>query len=221
VTRAQGPLDTLRRAFVAGDDAAAQSPDCPGAGEIWDTAHAALEPNRAREIVRHVGTCATCAADWHLALSGDARPAARDEPARASTTSATWIRLAGAAAVVAGIAWLGVWTARDREVVAPTFREPPEIVAIRALMPEDAPLSRSAAILRWTPAGEGARYTVEISADDLTPLHTAHGVMASELQLPAEVVSRIQPGSTIVWRVEARLADGSRVRSGAIVHRVE
>lgn len=216
-----GPLDTLRRAFVGGGEPLVAGSTCPSAAEIWDAAHAELDPARAREIVRHVATCAACAADWHLAMRGGERPAvAADLRPPRSSAVARWVRLAGAAAVLAGIGWLGLQGVRERET-PPVFREGAGAAEIRALVPEDRPLARDGALLRWSALGEGARYTVELSAEDLTPLHTAHGLAASELEVPPEVLSRVGPGEAIVWRVEARLPDGTRVSSGAFVHRLE
>ena len=214
------PIETLRRAFVAGDVSGVPGPDCPAAAEIWDAAHGAIEMPRARALVRHVGTCAACAADWHLALHGEGRRSSAEEPRGPSITGSSWARIAGAAALLAGIGWLGVWTLRER-AVAPTFRETPAEPGIRALLPENVPLSRSGARLSWSPVGKGARYTVEISLEDLTPLHTTQGLTATELEIPAPVLDRVGASGAIVWRVEARLPDGSRIRSGAFVHRIE
>ena len=219
VTQATGPIAALKRAFVSGGAALDGGSSCPSATEIWDAAHAQIDRSRAFGVVAHVGRCASCAADWSLALGGEERPAADVEPVRRSPAMG-WLRLAGAAAVIVALGWLGLRNVRE-STTEPPFREMRTATEIRALVPEGRPLPRSAPILRWTSAGEGARYTIELSAEDLTPLHTEHGLTATELTIPEDVLARIGPGGTIVWRVEARLADGSRIESSAFVHRVE
>jgi hypothetical protein len=92
---------------------------------------------------------------------------------------------------------------------------------IRALVPDDRPLPRSAAVLRWSPVEEGARYTVELSLPDHTSLHTASELTATELAIPQQVLSRIPTGGSLEWHVSARLADGSLVESPAFRHRLD
>lgn len=215
-----GSLDALRRAFVAGGESSATGSACPTAAEIWEASHAEVRPARAHDVARHVATCAACAADWHLALHSESRPAVA-EPARPRPSAGgRWAGLAAAAAVLAGVAWLGLEGLGERET-SPAFREAPGSATIRSLVPEDHPLPRDGAVLRWSTAGEGARYTVELSSQDLTPLHTQHALAVTEFSVPRDVIERLGTAPTLVWRVEARLPDGRRVRSGAFIHRIE
>jgi hypothetical protein len=112
---------------------------------------------------------------------------------------------------------LGVLISAIYALAAP----PSGTAEIRALVPDDRPLPRSAAVLRWSPVEEGARYTVELSLPDHTSLHTASELTATELAIPLQVRSRIPAGGTLEWRVSARLADGTLVESPAFRHRVD
>jgi hypothetical protein len=221
VTSPRASLDELRRAFLAAAEGSVAGGSCPSAGEIWDAAHAQVTPLRAREVVRHVAGCAACTADWRLAMGSADGATVATEPAAARPHPALrWAALGGIAAALAMVGWLGFRDPRS-PAEAPVFRASPDAAAIRTLVPEDEPLRRTGALLRWTSAGDGASYTVELSSDDLMPLHTEHGLAATELAVPAEILDRVGAGGTLVWSVEARLPDGSHVRSGAFVHRVE
>ncbi len=221
MTRPTSSLAALRQAFLAATDATVAGPTCPSAGEIWDAAHAEVPAARAREIVHHVATCSACTADWRLAMGiADSAVGAPEPVVRRTHPAVLWVKLAGAAAVLATIGWLGL-RGPGVPTPLPVFREAPDTTTIRSLVPEDQPLARAGAVLRWSPAGPGAVYTVELSADDLTPLHTEHGLTTTELPISDEVLARVGVGGKLVWSVEARLPDGSRVRSGAFVHRVE
>jgi hypothetical protein len=56
---------------------------------------------------------------------------------------------------------------------------------------------------------------------DLEPVASARGLDTPEYLVPVDALSRVPPGGTIAWTVEARLPDGRRLRSGGFLNRVE
>lgn len=207
--------ERLRAAFAAAEGQPPHDDPCPEPGRIWDAVHATLPPAEARGVVRHVAVCPSCSADWRLAMA---------DPARASTAASVrrppalaWTAAAAAVAALVILGWLGV---REPGTGAPAFRDA-QAIEIRSLVPEDLALSRDRAVLRWTPAGPGASYRIELSLDDLTPLAVEHALTEPQYEVSPELLERVPPGSLLVWRVEARLAGGEIVVSPAFVHRLE
>ena len=91
----------------------------------------------------------------------------------------------------------------------------------RSLVADGAALPRDQAVLRWKAVEPGARYRIELSLEDLTPLAVAHALTEPEYEIPADVLARVAPGATVVWRVEARRVDGTTVTSTAFLTRVD
>jgi hypothetical protein len=96
-----------------------------------------------------------------------------------------------------------------------------EEIAIRSLVPESAPLPREACVLKWSEPAGGARYTVRVGTEDLSPVARAENLDRAEYTVPAKDLERIPPASVLVWRVEAVLPDGRRIASPGFRNRLE
>jgi len=128
--------------------------------------------------------------------------------------------LVAVAAGLVGIAVIVSLQTRLPEPVRPVYRDSQQ-PRILSLLPDDAVVSREEPILRWTPLGDDARYTIEVDTLDLVPVASAHGLSTNVYRLPDEVVESLAPGTSITWRVEARLLDGRRIVSEAFIHRID
>jgi hypothetical protein len=217
--------EKLRRAFADDERGRHESQTCPGAESIWEAVHLRLPAARRRSIVEHIAGCASCAADWRVAMRSEERTAeAAPEVLRfRASTRAAWVRRGAFAAAAAGIAAVGliaVYRISAPEPVPPVVRAAQE-VEIRSLVPEDRALPRDRAVLRWTPLEEGTRYSLELARQDLEPLDSAYGLESGEYRLSPEIVEKLEPGEAFVWRVEARLPDGRSVASPAFLNRLE
>lgn len=219
-------LDGLRRAFTAPGDAAAEGADCPPPENLWDAFHGALPAASRDAVLAHLIDCPACAEQWSLLAQAhpggvefQGRETIRAGPRRGSR--ARWVVPLAAAAGLAGLALL--WSTGDgwREPPVPVYRTAGEAVAIRSLLTEDQVLRRDRPVLRWSSAGPGARYAVDLGAPDLVPLGLARGLSGTEWTIPPEVLAKIPSGGRIVWRVEARLPDGRRLASPGFRARVE
>jgi hypothetical protein len=218
-------VDRLRRAFAADERSRPAARTCPRPERLWDALHARLEPGERREIVGHISGCAACAADWRVAMQSEelaAEMAATEDvsPRIPAPSFSRWIVPVAAAAALAVVAFLTVQQLTVRETAPPVYRAAEEH-DIRSLLPGDAALPRSAALLRWSAVGEGALYSVEIDTPDLEPLAAGHGLEAAEFLVPSDALEAVPAGGTIVWKVEALLPDGSRVASPAFLARIE
>jgi len=209
-------IDDLRTAFASDERGPVDDgKSCPSSGRIWDAAHARLDPFEARVLADHVAACPACAADWRVALRGESRAVSAAGPHK----SRRWVSYVGAAAIVAGLGWALLLGLRLAPQQPPGFRAPPD--AIRSLVPENEPLSRQAAVLRWTPLEGDVRYTVVVTLPDLSSLVVGRELDTAEFEIPAEVLRGLPPGQTIVWRVEARFVDGGHRESGAFLGRLD
>ncbi|HLX06550.1 MAG TPA: hypothetical protein VKY89_01670 [Thermoanaerobaculia bacterium] len=78
-------LARLRAAFAQVEDPP-EGDGCPTTAEIWDGLHGALRPERLREVVDHLVSCAACAEAWRIGLLLEGPPEAA--PAVISSPSA-------------------------------------------------------------------------------------------------------------------------------------
>jgi len=231
-TRQQSPED-LKAAFASLSESAVSGPDCPAPGEIWDCATGRGPGARASAIVDHTSRCFACAEAWRLARELSASSTA----APGSEGAAPASRAAGAGAKPAGLkrSGLGRWTALAAMVTllaaagVVLFRRtaPPDVmragdeVVIRSLVPESEPLRKAACVLKWSEPVAGARYTVRVGAEDLSPIALAENLERAEYTLEPKALEKLPPGSAIVWRVEAVLPDGRRIASPGFRNRLE
>ena len=164
----------LREAFAADCDEPApgsvpssgEAP-CPAPERIWDALDGALGPEELREVVDHVAVCPACAEEWRLAaafrdeLSDEAAGAEESDPPEPADLAAargrrlqvrSWLAAAAVAVLALGVG--GVWWSTSRPgapgtTKAPVYRQGTE-QTIESLLPEDRPLPRDQAVLRWT-----------------------------------------------------------------------
>jgi hypothetical protein len=210
--------EKLRQAFAALDEHQ-HAGECPGPETIWDAVHARLSAEEASGVVDHIAACPSCAADWRIAMRSDQREVPGSVvPMRPRRTTLRWTVFATAATVI--LAALLVTVFRDRDAGVPVYRTGDE-ARIESLVPEDHVLSREAAALRWSPAGEDALYSVEVGTLELVPLASAHDLKATEFTVPSEALRSVAAGESIVWQVEASLPDGRHIASEAFISRIE
>jgi hypothetical protein len=178
-----------------------------------------LAADEIRDVIDHFVACPSCAADWRAAKGWEADAETPVEPEVLVRARRPILRWAGLAAAVLLVAVLAAYRILSPVPSEPVYRTGSE--AIRSLVPEDEVLPRDAAVLRWTPVGEDAVYSVEVGLIDLTTLFSVREISETELRIPSEALEKVETGESIVWRVEAQLPDGRRMASGAFLHRIE
>ncbi len=213
-------VDALRAAWAA-TPATAPGPDCAAPDAIWEAARGDRPEAEVRAMLAHSLGCADCSALWRLArelLAVEAEaggpapviPLARFRPAR-------WLVGAGAlAAAVLAFVLLSRPGTRETSLILRGGNE-----QMLRPAPDAGLLARNHPVLRWTGAPYGSRYSVVVSTRDLTVLYRKSGLTASELEIPAEVLSGVPAGADLVWRVEAIAPGGRRLSSGAFLSRLE
>ena len=219
-------VERLRRGFAARGETKRGTDQCPEPARIWDAAHGSLAAEETHLVVEHFVVCPACAADWRAAIRpvspGDVRDSRSTNAAvalQARRPAMLWTRFAAAAAAVLAVALLGILRVADPIPAGPVYRTADAV--IRSLVPEDAALPRERAVLRWTPVGEDAVYSIEVGKVDLTTLASARELDRTEFTIPPEALEQVEPGESIAWQVEAQLPDGRRVASEAFLHRIE
>ena len=117
-----------------------------------------------------------------------------------------------AAAVVAMALGVGMRSAWNPPEVPAEERAGRDADAVRSLVGLEASLSRQAFILRWQAASawHEARFSVIVTAEDLTLVAEVHGLEATEYQVPAAALAHLPAGARLFWRVEAIRSDGVR-----------
>jgi hypothetical protein len=130
-----------------------------------------------------------------------------------------WVPLAAAAALVV-VVGLMLRQGPIRDDQPPQYRTGEEI-AIQSLLPEEAPLPRSACLLRWSAGPEGSRYNVEVATADLEVIARARGLEREEFAVPANRLADLPPGAELLWRVEATLPDGRTITTPTFIARLE
>lgn len=208
--------DDLREVFQGLPRKPVPGETCPAPETLWASARGELAPAENRALIDHTGRCPGCAEDWRLARSV-ARSLDRRAPADDSASATERPRrglvprwVAAAAAVLLAAAGVGVflWQTTDRE---PVYRDEPR-AAIVSQVPEGEPLSRTDPTLRWS-GPEGATYALVVTTERLEVLVREDGLTGTEHTLPEPVVDGLEPGTVLLWHVEATLPDGARVPS--------
>lgn len=212
-------IETLRRAF---QDAPATTPtpeSCPDAESIWDAAAGELSAKERRRVVSHLSTCPECAHAWRLAwaMQAEMREEAEDTGHTYTTVIGPWKRfapqIAAAAMLILALGVGVVLTGPGPEPRAPVHRSAVVEHEIESLVPEDEALPREELVLRWTPAGEGAVYDVQVMTRELEPLAHAEDLEETTFEVSEEVLAQLPAEAEVLWRVEARLPDGTVQRS--------
>ena len=218
-----GNIAQLRAAYALLSENAVPGPDCPAPDSIWEALRGGISARSTAVIVEHTSHCHACAEAWRLGreLMGEQRvgatPGARAMWSRAPSLG-VWASLAAAALVLFAVGIGIFWQSSS---------QPPDVMRagteadIQSLVPETVPLPRAACVLKWSVPAEGARYTIRVGTQDLSPIASARGLAQPAYQVPLRRLEGLPPGATIVWRVEAELPDGRRIASQAFMNRIE
>jgi hypothetical protein len=189
-------------------------PECPPPDRLWDAARGELPARETRSIVSHTAACASCSADWRLALELG-RDAGAAVAARSSSRTAPRLALL-VAATLAGAAILVTWRGLERPEPS-GFRTGPRGGAVRALIGDRAPLPRDAFVLRWEAPSPGSTYAVEVASEDLRPLFSCSELESPEIRVPRAALGSVPAGGIVIWRVRASLPGGRVVASPAFL----
>jgi len=215
VSRPDLGADDLRQRFQDLPRSTVPGEACPSPEELWESARGELPPERNRAVIDHTGRCPSCAEAWRLARFVSRR--AREEGGlaagpRGATPPRWWWSAAAAAVLVVALGSAGLLLRHARER-APVYRNETK-EAIEPLTPEDQPLSRADPTLRWS-GPDGATYDVRVTTEGVRVLARAEDLEEPRYTLPASVVAGLDPGTPLLWRVEATLPGGGHVASRA------
>lgn len=156
-----------------------------------------------RNLTEHLARCADCTDEWRAIASETLGSSA---PRR----TAWWGALAAALAV--GVLGLGLYAARQATTATSVVRDASSRGWPGPLR-SDQTATRDQCVLRWPPAPGAVGYDLEIAREDLSPLHRASGLTATEYRVPPDRLAALPAGAVIVWRIEAISSDGTRTSS--------
>jgi hypothetical protein len=211
--------DRLRDAWTALREAQPRG-DCPDPGTLWDAVHGATS-DEARAVVLHTAECPACAEAWRLAVEvGRGMKEAATATAPATRRGAPFAWLAAAAAVAAIAIGTAALVGRGPQAERPLFRDS-QPAGIRSLVPETAALPRSRCLLRWAGGPAGTRYNVEVATERLEVVDRARDLDRPEHLVPEQALAALPPGARLLWQVELRAPDGSRLTSATFVNRLD
>jgi len=149
--------ENLRRAFASVEGGPPEGENCPDVETIWQAMHCELTPDEAQAVVEHTAVCGDCADEWRIAMRSETA-------ARSSRTLSQRYGFLAAAAIFMIVVVAGVVAVQQglfRKPAVPEYRET-QTTVIRSLVPEDQPLARDRAVLRWSSPGEETRYSRDI-----------------------------------------------------------
>lgn len=184
---------------------------------VWRAVSGQLPPQQLEDVVERVAKDPSWALAWRLAR--ELRAASEEGTARRGLRLA-WsrgIRYGALAAGLVAATAAGYWYVN--RLPEPGYREP-GAAAIESLVPEGQGLPRSRCVLLWT-GPRGATYAIRATSDDLVRVHTATGLKETRYQVPESFLSAFPPKARLLWRVEARLSDGTVVAGPTFVVRLE
>jgi hypothetical protein len=205
----------LERIRAAHEERAAAGSGCVAAAQLLDAARGELPPEEARAVLSHAVGCGACGACLRVAreLLRELGEAPAQEPAvRRWHLPALGAALAAAAAIA-----LIPWSRRSPPL--PPATRAVEEAPLHALSAEALPRARF--VLRWTAAGEGARYSLTVTTRDLSLVHERTGLAATEDVVPETALKNLPAGALLGWTVEALLPGGKRISSPAFLVRLE
>jgi len=209
---------------------AAVRSDCPDPARLWDAAHGGARPNEIEALADHAAACAPCTVAWRLAheeakSAADAAPFAGADRRRLSGVHLPggWMGLAAAAVFLVAVAGLAIRAVAPRMGSTPASHElrAPSDRGIVSLVAEDTPLPRGACLLRWSSAGPGARYRIEVTDERLELVAESRGLEREEYHVPEGALAAVAHGARILWRIEDERPDGWRSTSPTFSARVE
>ena len=207
-------LERLRRAFVAGGEVRT---DCPDADALWRFAGGRAESVEAARIADHLPHCSSCGIALRLAHELGHAPQQR---------ARTSMRNVAITAVVVAIAasvllWLGARNVPQSDDGPMIYRGAVPADAALAPIDPDRTIARADAVLRWHPGPNGTRYDVYVSSETLDEIAAAQDLEVPEFRVPADALAALSRDAVVLWRVEARLPDGTLIVSSTWTTRVE
>jgi hypothetical protein len=222
------PSDDLRRRFLEPPEGAVSEAACPEPERYLRAALGELSAEENRELAEHGAVCPACTLAWKLAgeyaeeaalkTSDRAEGIAEGRVPRARRRY--WLPAAAAlAAALALVAVLAPWPGREG-APAPVLRAI-EQEAIESLVPEGSSLPADAFTLRWSGGPEGSRFALRVTDRRLEHLAGASALDAREYTVPPEALAYLEPGTMVLWQVEATLPDGRRLVSETFATRLE
>jgi len=207
-----GTAARWRQAFAGLSEQAAPRPDCPDPDRIWAAAIAEAPPAERHEIFDHIASCASCAAAFRLARGlSQERSSQQDgqvEPFPASQPR--WRRWGAALAAVAAVLALAVLIPRWNR---PEPYRGGESREIQSQIPDEAPLPRGQAVLRWTAGPPGSQYEVRVLTRDGREIAVESGLTEAHYQIPPPALSDVPAGTVLYWQVKALRPDGKNLGS--------
>lgn len=220
--------DILRRHFLSPPRGTTRADDCPDPDLIFETAMGESSVEKTRVLADHCVACPACTIAWkmarELALQADQpMPAAAEESIDGRWAAPLWRRWIPAAAALAAslalVALLVPWReARDpQDSVLRTLGD----TTIESHISEDEALAADRFVLRWSAGPEGARYDVRVTDRRLNLLARAISLEQPEFKVPAAALEEMEPGSVVLWQVEAALPDGQRIVSRTFATRLD
>ena len=214
MSRREGPhpvSDPLLRAFQENRTA---GEGCAAPEEIWEAVAGRAGEARTASLVDHTIGCGDCARLWRLAREAQAGP----EPTPVVVRTRPAARIRWGAVAGAGLAVAASLLLVLRGHPGPNPERGPQAPTIASATAPELP--RGAFLLRWAPQGEGARYRVQVTLPDLTLIDSAAELKTPEHLVPESALGPVPSGGSVLWRVEARLPDGTRVASAPLQTRV-
>jgi len=197
--------DDLRRAWLDGhvEDDAEPDPE-----RIWRAVSGESSPEEVGAVLDRVAASPAWAEAWRIAHEGytasaeeaeGASPMREAEIVAFPTPRRVWLLLAAAALLLAVPL---LWHRGPGEDV---YRAGPQhALDVRVASPAgDAGL-----VLQWEGGEPAWRYDVTITTASLEPVARLDGLRATRIEVPATSLAGIPSGTKLLWRVEARGADG-------------
>ena len=205
--------EDLRESLAVLSETARPRQDCPPAADIWRARSGNASVVEMRSIVLHTSGCPACMEAWRLAREVGS---VQSESSRTTTTAVSWApsrgMLLGVAAAASFMVVAGAMLLVLPRPEESAFRESAE-QAIGTLVPDGATLPRAEFRLRWTSPESRARFHLRVMTDRLQQIASAPDLTAPEYLVLASAFKGIEPGTTILWRVDAYLPDGHVVGS--------
>jgi hypothetical protein len=203
--------DALRAAFQALGEASHKEISAADLELIWRAVSEDLPAVERRELVDRTASDPALAEAWRAArelrrAAGDPAPAAVHG---LSVWRRSWLAAAAVLLIGASIAIVFRLSPASRDE---TFRDADHYV-VEPLVQADDTLPRDAFRLRWRAGPPESRYRVRVTTEDLQILTTASDLTVPELLVDAALLSRVAPGSRVLWQVDVTLPGGESISS--------
>lgn len=214
----------LRRAFA--QDPARPTEDPVDADALWEAVQGEAGPSTVAALADRMSREPALAEDWRIA-AGFAAAADEDAPhgeepvlhptevaAAEPANHGDYLRWGALVAVVAAAVLLVLaWPqGGPSPYEADDSRMRGGVGSIEAIR-GDGVVSRDDAVLEWSEVPGAVRYELHVSTPELEPRVERRDLSATSSTLPADLLSELPGGATLLWRIEAVTADERRVVS--------